>query len=266
MKRLVVLLFAAIGISAMAATCVVQRVKVTEIDGDAAYGAEMKNDSGADILNHRFAVAFLDDDGRVLQTVTVEGCLRSLQNGSTNYYSAQSNRDFDEVAVGLSRIQGPLTFGEIAEGEIDLDDIEATRDEGTLVVTGRVDNTGDVDLEDVRVCIIVRDEDGNVQVVEIDNNEFDLDEGDDATFSVTVEVADDTDDTTTVDVVADATNPDEDDDPISPVIEDDIDIEECDDPTATATGTPATATASPTVDPTLTVTATATATPIDDAC
>jgi hypothetical protein len=257
MKKLVVLLFGIVALTAFAGTCVVQKVKITDINGKGHYGAEMKNDSGADILNHKFKVAFLDDNGNVLETKSVDGCLRSLQNGAVDYFSAQSTKDADDVAVGLSRIDGPLTFGLTGDGDIEITDVEATRNGDSLVVTAKVKNTGNDDLEDVRICVIVRDEDGNVQAVKRSGEE-NIDEDDTHVFDVTVDVADDNDDSKTVDVVGDGTNPSDDDKPIEPVINDDNSIDECNNtPTNTPTG-------SPTLTPTNTVapTDTATATPV----
>lgn len=267
MKKFVVLLFAVVGLSAFAGTCVIRAERVSDVDGDTFYGAEMLNDSGADILNHRFVVAFLDDNGNVLDTKTVNGCLRSLQNGSVNYFSAQSNEDPDDVEVGLSRLSGPLTFGEVSAGDLEIDIDEVTRNGDQLTVTGTLTNNGSDEVFEAQVCVIVRDDssgNGRVQRVQLDNNEYDIDEDEDIEFSVTTTVSEDEDLTDRVDVVADAL--DDDDNPIEPVIEDDIDIEDCEDAAATATATNTvnpSPTPTATVDPSPTATATSTPDPCD---
>jgi hypothetical protein len=268
MKKFAVLLFAVVGLAAFAGTCVIRAERVTDVDGDTFYGAEMLNDSGANILNHRFIVAFLDDDGNVLDTKTVDGCLRSLQNGAVNYFSAQSNEDPDDVEVGLSRLSGPLTFGEVSEGDLELSDIEVTRNGDQLTVTGTLTNNGNDEVFEAQVCVIVRDDSsgsGRVQRVQLDNNEYDVAEDEDIDFSITTTVNEDEDLTDRIDVVADAL--DEDDNPVEPVIEDDIDVEECPDaatstPTSTGTTTP-TNTAVPTSTGTITAVPTSTPDPCD---
>jgi hypothetical protein len=263
-KKLGILVLAVAALSSIAATCVVQRVKITEIDNDeTVYGAEMHNQTTADTLNHRFRVAFIGNNNQVLETVTVNGCLRSLQAGATNFFSALY--DDDDAAVGLSRIEGPLTYGDLADGELQLGNIKVTRNGNNLVVTGTVLNNGDDDLEDVRVCIVARDEDDNVQRVQLDGDTPDLNDGQQFSFSVTVRVSDDEDDSTTVDVWVDGLNPDDDDKPIEPDSDLNNEIDEC--PNPTNTPTPGGPTSTPTNTPTNTSTPvnTATATP-DDAC
>jgi hypothetical protein len=244
MKKLAVLLFAIVGLTAFAGTCIIRAERVSDVDGDSFYGAEMFNDSGADILNHRFKVAFLDDNGNVLDTKTVSGCLRSLQNGATNYFSAQSNEDPDDVELGLSRLEGPLTFGEVTSGDLELSDIEVVRNGDQLVITGTITNNGNDEVFEAQVCVVVRDDssgDGRIQRVQLDNNNYDLDPDQDEDFSITTTVSDDTDDSDRIDVVADAL--DDDNNPVEPVIEDGIDIDVA---TPTITGTPPTSTNTPT--------------------
>ena len=261
MKKLVLLVFALAGLSAFAATCVVRNVGETEIDGDLVYGAEMFNDTGVDILAHRFLVGFIDEDGEVINTKNGTQCVRTLQAGESNYYSADSGVDPDDVGAVLSRmvVDSGLRIGQALDNEITIENgVDAIRDGDEITVTGTITNDGSDDLEDVRVCVVVFNESDDVVVVALDD-EVDLDEDEDADFSVTVQVTDDDEDSEYVNVFVDAENADEDNALTAPVVEEDVEVEDCDEPANTATGTP-TATSTP-----ATGTATSTATPTTDA-
>jgi len=265
MKKLAVLVFVLAGLSAFAATCVIRNVGETEIGGDLVYGAEMRNETGLNILNHRFLVGFIDDDGEVINTKNATQCSRTMQANASNYYSADSGVDPDDVGVVLSRmvIDSGLKLGTALNSDLEITNITAVRDGNDLRVTGRVTNDGNDDYEDVIVCIVVFNDQDDVVIVALES-EFDLDADDSQDFSVTVEVTNDDDDTDRVLVVADAKNAEEDDQFTKPVSEEE-DVVDCTAATATATGTPATAT--PTITPTdPTQTATATNTPNPAAC
>jgi len=265
MKKLALLVFALAGLSAFAATCVIRNVGETEIGGDLVYGAEMRNETGLNILNHRFLVGFIDDDGEVINTKNATQCSRTMQANASNYYSADSGVDPDDVGVVLSRmvIDSGLKLGTALNSDLEITNITAVRDGDELRVTGTVTNDGNDDYEDVIVCIVVFNDQDDVVIVALES-EFDLDADDSQDFSVTVEVTNDDDDTDRVLVVADAKNAEEDDQFTKPVSEEE-DVVDCTAATATATGTPATAT--PTITPTdPTQTATATNTPNPAAC
>lgn len=265
MKKLAVLILGIAALSAFAGTCVVQNTKLTEIDGDKTLGGELKNDTDVDFLAHKILVAFLDSDNNVLQTKSVDGCLRSLQSGTSDFFSAASTEDPDDVEKTLQRLDFTgLKVGQTVAGELNYSNIEVTRNEDSLVVTGDIKNDGSNDLEDVRVCVVVRDEDGKVLTTHR-SAAFDLDEDATKAFSETVAVVDDNNDVDTVDLWADGTDPSEDDAPIEPQSDLDNTVDECDaTPTSTPTGSPTpTATNTPGAG---TPTATATNTPVDTAC
>jgi hypothetical protein len=252
----------AIGALLIAATCTIRGATVTVIDGNVWYSAEMEYDDGPNILNHKFAVGFIEGNTNP-STKTVDGCLRSLQSGASNFYSADSGLDEGDADTAVSRLVGPLTFGDVAEGDIVFDDVEATfnADDELVRVTGRLTNEGNDTLNNVRVCVVLRNDDDAITIVRVDNNDYDgFDEDDTQDFSVDVPATDDEDDAVEVDVWVDAHNDDDNDLPTEPQSELDVEVEVCDDPTATATpGTP-TATATP-------GTPTATNTPqLPDAC
>jgi hypothetical protein len=271
--------FAAIGVLLIAAKCTLKGVTVTEIDGEVWYSAEVEyTDNGPTILKHKFAVGFIND-GALATSKTVDGCLRSLTNGRSNFFSANSGLADNKVDTAISRLVGPLTFGDVVNGEITFSLVDVTRDNEQLIVNGRIKNTDNDDLENLRVCVVVRNSDGDITVVKVDNNNYDLNSDETQDFSVEVTVPDDTSDVDKVDLWIDGTNADEGDDVTEPQGDDDHDVSVCGNTatnTPTSTGTPATSTPTKTPVPTQTAggptatntpvnTATATAT-LADAC
>ena len=246
MKKLLVA--GVLGIAALAsiaATCVVKNTSLETIDDDAVYGAELKNETTADFLAHRFVVAFFDEDLDLIETKTVTGCLRSLQANTSNFYSASYSGDADDVEAVLSRlaVDGSLRAGETAPGDLVISDVEAVRNGESLTVTGTIESEENDDLEDVRACVVVYNEDGHVLRVQRDDATFDMSDGDSNNFTVNVAVADDDELVDHVSVWVDAINADEDDTPSEPVGKEDVDVA-VGTPTPTSTSTP-TATATP---------------------
>lgn len=269
-RKLALLVLAAAGLAAFAGTCVFRNDATTDIGGDAVYGSEMRNETAANFLGHRFVVAFLDNDLKVIKVQTVDGCLRSLQAGASDFFSADSGENFNDVEVVLRRLatDSTLKVGETVAGELTFSNTDANRNGDSLVVTGRVKNTSGDDLEDVRVCAVVYNNNDDVSVVERDDTTYDLANNASANFSITLEVGDDNDDSDLVDLWADATNQDENDKVTSPESQLGINVDSCDTTapnattTATPTATPVAACTNPTNTPTVTTTpATATATP-----
>lgn len=270
-----VLAFAAV--AAFAGTCKVVNIRLTEVNEKAVFGGELQNDSGANFLQHTILVAFISDDNEVLETKTVTGCLRTLLDGGSNYFSATSTSDFDDVKAALSRLalDGTLKAGDPEEGDVTISNLKISRLDGDLKVTGKIKNEDNDKLFDPAVCIVVRDDDGNIVVVGRTTSIDDLDEDEEDDFSVTVKVPDSTTIVNEVDVHVDGLEGDDGDDgtPIEPISDVDNDVTNCPDATNTPTrtntpnaptNTPA-ATNTPTATPTgvlpATGTATATATP-----
>jgi hypothetical protein len=259
MKKIAVLVLALASLAAFAGTCVIRNVGETEIDGDLVYGAEMHNEIGVNILQHRFLVGFIDEDGEVVATKNATQCTRTLQANASNYYSADSGHDPDEIDVVLSRmvIDSGLKIGTALDSDLKLSNVKAIRDGEDLRVTGNVENDGNDDYEDVIVCAVVFNDNDDVVVVQL-HAKFDLDGGDDQDFTITIPVTNKDDDSDHVSVFADAENADEDNALVEPVSKTDVNAVDCTAKTATPTGTiAATDTATPTSTP---VTPTATPT------
>jgi hypothetical protein len=214
------LLLVAVAFAAFAGTCVIRNVRITVIDDHDTYGAELFNDSGADILQHKFVVAFLNSNNQVVDTIVVDGCLRSLQNGETDFYSATSDEDSDTTTNVLSRLalDSTLKLGQTADGDFEFSAIVVSRNGETLTVTGTLTNRDSDDLVDPVVCAVVRDDDGNVVIVERDTTVGDgnLDDNEAGAFSITITVPDDDNIVNTVDLWADGLDGDDDEDPVDP--------------------------------------------------
>jgi hypothetical protein len=241
MKRILAIgLVAVAGFAAIAATCVVTNETMTEIDGRDVFAGEMQNDSGVDILQHKFRVAFLNSNGAVVESRLVDGCLRSVQDGQSNFFSLRSNLAPSTTAIGLARMANlaedpDFTVGEVEEGDILISDVTAVRTAGSLVVEGMITNEDDDTLEDPVVCVVVWGENGRVITTAKDDDIADLDEAASEEFSVTIAVPDDDDFSEHVDVWADGL---EDDVPVEPGSEVNVDVTTVDTPTPSPTNTP----------------------------
>ena len=259
MKKIAVLVLALASLAAFAGTCVVRNVGQTEIDGDLVYGAEMHNETGVNILQHRFLVGFIGDNGEVLATKNAVQCTRTLSANGSNFYSADSNLDPDDVDVVLSRmvVDSGLKIGTALDSDLKLTNVKAIRDGKDLRVTGNVKNDGNDDYEDVIICAVVFNNDDDVVVVQL-ATKFNLNHDANKDFSIVIPVTTKDNDSDHVSVYADAENADEDNDLVEPVSKTGVDAVDCTANTATPTGTiPATNTATPTTTP---VTPTATPT------
>jgi len=251
-KYLAAAVFAVAGLAAFAATCTVSNTSFTEIDGRDTFAGELNNDSGVDIRAHRLRVAFFDEDNNLVEVTTVDGCLRSLQDGEADFFSVRSSAAPSNTEFGISRLanlaEDPnFKVGTVADGDVDITGITATRTDETLVVAGTVENNDSDTLTDPAACVVVRDSDGNVLIVGKDASIEDLDDGETDGFSVTLTVPDDADLSDMVDVYVDGFDGDSDEAPVAPESVLDTNITE---QTPTVTGTPPTSTPAPTSTPT----------------
>lgn len=254
MKRL--LPFAVLGIAglaAIAATCTITNESLTAIGGRDTFGAELQNDSGVNILTHSFTVSFLDEDNDVVETKTVEGCLRSLQDGASNFFSTSSSLPADTTKGALARLanlseDSDFKTGQVENSDITISGIAAMRTGATLTVTGTVTNNDSDTLEDPVACAVVYKLDGRILAIAKDATLTDLANGQNDTFSITMAVPDTAGVLEHVDIWVDGLNAG---DPVAPKSITNTNII---DATSTATGTPATATPTSTPTPTQTPT------------
>jgi|CXWL01.1.fsa_nt_gi hypothetical protein len=249
MKRL--LPFAVLGLAAIAATCTITNESLTAFGGHDTFGAELQNDSGVNILTHSFTVSFLDEDNDVVETKTVEGCLRSLQDGRSNFFSASSSLPADTTKGALARLanlseDSDTRIGRVEDSDITITNIAPLRTGGSLTVTGAVTNNDSDSLEDPTACAVVYKTDGRILAVAKDVTLLDLSTGQSDTFSITMAVPDSAGVLEHVDIWVDGVHGS---DPVEPESSTGTDII---DATPTATGTPATATPTSTPTPTQT--------------
>lgn len=264
-KWFIVALVGVAGLAAFAGTCVVTKVSLTQIGTRDVFAGQLDNNSGVNILQHNFVVAFLDSTGAVVDTRVVEGCLRSLQDGQSDFFSVKSGQDASKTSVGLARLSydSALKVGDTATGDVSISNIISKRTGTTLKVSGTVKNNDDK-LSDAAACIVVRDDQGNVVIAGRDASLGDLVSGASANFSISFTIPDDSGLIKSVDVWVDglagaSTNTAG--TPITPQASTGNAITVCGTATPSPTGSPFTATASPTGTP-----PTATATPPATSC
>lgn len=257
-KWLALGVFGVVAVAALAATCTVTKVSLTEVDGRDVFAGQLNNETSADLLQHNIVIAFLDSGNNVLETKTVEGCKRSLQGGETDYFSVRSSQSSSSTTTGLARLafDSTLKAGQTEASDFTISDVRIRRDEDMLRVTGTITNNDNETLEDPKACVVVLDEDDNIVLVAKTNALSDIDDGEDVDFTINAQVVDDEDILNTVHVFADGLV-----DGVPTDAEEDLNnsITDCSDvttPSATASATP-TATLEPTMTPTATSTATA---------
>lgn len=257
MKKLLAAGLVIAGLIAFAGTCTIQHISLTKIGSNDTFAGEVHNDSGVNLLQHNVVVAFLDSSGTVLETKTVSPCLRTLQDGDVDYFSAKSSKPASQTTVGLARIafDGTLKVGTAESGDLTLSNIVITRKDDTeLTVTGTIKNNDDTKLTNVTACIVVFTSSDNVIIIGKDESISDLSHNNTDTFKVELTVPDSTSTVDRVDVHVDGLK---DDVPILPESDTNNTVKVC-----TPTNTPVnttTATATPTsITPTNTPTSTTT--------
>ncbi len=261
-KLIIAAVFGIAALAAFAGTCTITRISLVNTDGThKTFAGQLDNTSGVNILQHNFVVAFLDSGNNVVQTTTVAGCTRSIQDGKSGFFSATSSLPAAQTVVGLARIAFDSTFkvGPVAAGDVSISNIVVTRTGASLVVTGKIKNNAASTLVSPAACIVVRDVSGNVLITGKDGSLSDLAQNASATFSATITVPNDTT-ARSVDIWADGLDGSASGAPINPQSALGFNVGCA--AAATATSTPATPTntATPTVTGTPPATNTATAT------
>ncbi|HZP56466.1 MAG TPA: hypothetical protein VFC53_02800 [Dehalococcoidia bacterium] len=236
-KRLMAAAGAMILAAAMASACVVINSSLMTFDSSDVFAGELHNYTAVDILGHDVEVAFKNENGEVIETQVVHGCLRSLQRGRSDFFEATSSSDAAVVAAATGKISYNSSFkvGTVAEGNLSITNVDPERTGSSLVVTGTLRNIG-ATLESPKACVVVRDPEDQVLRVGSDTV-ADLAHNQQATFSVTITVPSDDTLADHVDVYADGL---EDGTPIVPSssTSHSVVVVATSTPTATATATP----------------------------
>jgi hypothetical protein len=259
-KKLVAMaLFGLAGLAAFAGTCTVTHISLVSTDGThKTFAGQLDNTSGVNILQHNFVVAFIDSSNNLVETKSVSGCLRSVQNNNSDFFSAVSTSSSSGISVGLARIafDGSFKVGTVSSQDVTISGVTARRLDDELTIRGTVKNNDSDTLHDPVVCIVVRTSGDNVLITVKDTLD-DLSEDEEGDFVATVTVPDN-DTADSVDVYVDGL--DSDDNPTAPEAKLNSAVDECD-ATPTKTNTPTTPTATNTVAATNTPTQTPTSTP-----
>jgi hypothetical protein len=251
-------------VSAFAGTCIVTNTRLTTINNKEVFAAQFKNETGANFLDHQFLVAFTDASNNLVETRSVEGCLRSLQNNQSNYFSVTSTNDASVITAALSRLalDGTLKAGATADGHIVISNLRIRRLGPEVRVSGTIKNEDGDRLHNPKACAVVKDETGKILIVAKTSNLNDLDQNGTVDFTINVTALDSADDVATVSVYVDGLEGGDNGTPVDPAANENNGVTVCTSAPNTPTFTPSpTVTATPTGTPPNTNTPTSTATP-----
>lgn len=268
MKKLIMTaVFGLAGLAAFAGTCTITHISLVATDGaHKTFAGQLDNTSGANILQHNFIVAFLDAGNNIVETKTVSGCLRSVQDGRTDFFSATSTNAASGISTGLARISFDSDFkvGATSTQDVTISGVTAKRTSGTspatLTVRGTVKNNSSTTLFQPNVCVVIRTSAGDVLITALLTTPPNLTQNATATFVATITVPNDST-ASTADIWVDGE--DSAGNPTSPQSQTGTTVSACPG-TSTATNTAvgtATNTGTSTVTNTATFTPTATVTP-----
>ncbi len=255
MKRLVVLGLAIAALAGFAGTCTITNTSLTSFNGHKTFGGVLTNNSGANLLQHDIRVAFFNSSNQLVETKVVTGCLRSLQNGSSNFFSAQTSADGSNVTAAIPALafDSNLKAGTTVAGNLTISNQQASRSGTALHVTGTIKNLDTTTLTSPQACAVVYNS-SNAVVVVGTATIGDLAQNASGSFAIDITVPDDTSAVSKVDVWVDGL---EGGLPVTPRSATGLSVPTT--PTPTATSTACAPTCTPT--PTSTATATSTATP-----
>lgn len=198
MKRIIPLaLLGIVALTAIAATCTIQNESLTTIGEHDTFGGELHNDSGVDVLSHKIRVSFLNSNNAVVETRTVQGCLRSLQDGTANFFSVASALDSDDTNIALARMANleedpAFKVGGVVQGNVEVSGVTVTRTGTSIVIAGTIKNVDGDALDDPAACVVVYNDDNRVVITGRDLL-GDLAVDASGAFEVTLTVPDDAD-------------------------------------------------------------------------
>ena len=192
MKKLIIAGLALAAFVSFAGTCNVINVRITSFASHKTLGGELQNTSGADLLQHNIRVTFFDSNNNIVETKVTTGCLRSLQDGASDFFSVQTSGDGSTVVSAISALayDGALRSGTTVPGNASISNVQIHRNGTSLVVTGTLTNNDDTTLASPVVCVVVRDDSDHILVVGKDTT-ADLAQNVSDSFSVTLPVPSD---------------------------------------------------------------------------
>ncbi|MEX2245056.1 MAG: FxLYD domain-containing protein [Dehalococcoidia bacterium] len=237
-------------------------ITFTKIGNTYYFAGVIKNGTPFEAHGNNVSTQFLNASNETVGSLgTVSACKRVWEAGEDNYFEASTTNSTYKKVIAKLKSDSTFGFGS-ATGDLAISNVSVFRDEDELTVEGTVKNNDNDEIESVRVCIVIRNEDDDIVRVVIESlSPDDLDEDEDGDFSFSgIAVLDDIDDIATVDIYVDGFVGD-----IPIVAEEDLnnDVDLCPDATNTPTPVTNTPTVTSTPDPTITPgTNTPTRTPI----
>ena len=258
MKRLILVGLALAALAGFAGTCAVINVRMTSFSGHKTLGGELQNSSGADLLQHNIRVTFFDSNNNIVETKITTGCLRSLQNNASDFFSVTTTGTGTDAVSALSALayDSALRAGTTVTGNASVSNVQIHRNGTSLTITGTLTNNDATTLTSPVVCAVVRDNNDDVVIVAKDTT-ADLAQNASDAFTINVTVPSDSTIVDTIDFWFDGL---EGGVPITPESTTGHNVITCAAPTATNTGT-ATDTATTTPVSSATAAPTATANP-----
>ncbi len=206
MKKLAAILaIVGLGLAGFAGTCNLLLTSLTQIGTTDTYAGALQNNTGANFLAHKFKVAFVDINGNVIdQRTNVSGCLRSWQNGTSDFFSVASIQPAASTAAAIASLDysQPLTGGTTLATSSTVTSVAASLNSTTLTVTGTLRNNDAVTLVQPNVCAVVYNSSGTILVTQM-SSLADLAISTSANFSLSIAVPGSTISSNTVTVWAD---------------------------------------------------------------
>jgi hypothetical protein len=200
MKRLIIAGLALAAFASFAGTCSVINVRVTSYNSHKTLGGELQNTSGANLLQHNIRVTFFDSNNNIVESKITTGCLRSLQNNASDFFSVTTtdNGNSSVSAISALAYDSTLRAGTTVTGNASISNVQIHRNGLTLTVTGTLTNNDGTTLTSPVVCAVVRDDSDGILVVGKDTTS-DLAQNVNDSFSITLPVPSDSSIVNTVD-------------------------------------------------------------------
>ena len=205
MRKSLLFLPAILALAVLASGCVLL-LSFTEIGNRFYFAGEIKNNTGVDVFGDNVSTQFLDSSNNLVGAAgTVKACKRAWPAGGTNYFEASTADEDIKKVIAKLKLDTTFGVGEASTANLTISNVSILRNDDELTVTGTVTNNDNDQIDDVRVCIVIRNDDDEIVRVLLDDlSPADLDEDDDGDFSFTsVDVLDDVNDTDTVDIYVD---------------------------------------------------------------
>ncbi len=201
MKRIIaVLAIVGLGLAGFAGACNLLNFSLTQVGANDIYGAQLQNNTGTNFLAHSFKTGFVDANGNLVDSRTgVSGCLRSWQNGASDYFSVTSTVGAATTAnaIGALDLGSPLIVGNTISTSSALSNVKAstpalsavgqTSATVSMTVSGTLKNNDSTTYAAPNICAVVFN--NNNQVVLTQKQTFgDLGTGASTNFSMSVTV------------------------------------------------------------------------------